>query len=116
MDDVNANDEHVWTRPEFKSGPPETLPEDMLKLLVSEPLLAGEGDVELQALEVWRCPVCGDELGEETTLMLTDGGILAVVCKSLCIEYGILLGYIHGELERVHTRVQEMRQENEDDS
>ena len=102
--DANGND-HVWTRLEYKREPPDALPLRIRVLLEKFPMLSGEGQAEIEALENYTCVICGSELGEETALLLSEGGLLAVVCQTSCFDSAIILAYLHGQMQRVHESI-----------
>jgi hypothetical protein len=90
----DENPRHVLL--EFDSGILDGVPDVPAELLRTVPfIVGGENDAELRNIEKGRCPVCTSQLGEETAVFVGMEGIIWVVCRPLCLDDQVVMGYLN---------------------
>lgn len=81
---------------EFDRGVLDDVPDVPAELLRTVPfVIGGEDDTELRNIAKGRCPVCTSPLGEETAVFVGREGIIWVVCRPLCLDDQVVMGYLH---------------------
>lgn len=67
--------------------------------------LAHPGSKEAVLLEEGKCGVCEGPLEEETIRLSSGRGTIAVTCSVICLDDGLIMGYLNEQMEDVGQRV-----------
>lgn len=95
------------------------LDKGILQEINTHDFLGAEDGREVALLEQGRCAICEGPLEGESIRVSSGRGTIAVTCSVICLDDGLILGYLDEQMEDVRQRVVLRRQgvrESEDKS
>jgi hypothetical protein len=82
------------------------IPDEVADLIDKFPfIIGGEDTDELQLIQEGMCIICRTAMGEATTLVLDDQGIISIVCSGVCHSDAMVASYLHEQMNDLMDRI-----------